>query len=76
MNSDDVLQNVRRAREEYAALHGYDVRRIVADLQKLDQAGDWPVVRFVPYKAQSTTTQNNDASSTTHVVKNETPIVS
>lgn len=48
MNEDSVLREVRAAREDYARSHGFDVRKIVADLQKLDSVGDWTVVRLAP----------------------------
>ncbi len=48
MNEDSVLREVRAAREDYARSHGFDVRKIVADLQKLDRVGDWTVVRLAP----------------------------
>ena len=48
MVEDDVLQEVRAAREAYAQSHGYDVRAMVADLRARDSAGDWPVVRRSP----------------------------
>ncbi len=48
MVEDDVLREVRAAREAYARSHGYDVRAMVADLRAQDAAGDWPVVRRPP----------------------------
>ena len=48
MIDDDVLREVRAAREEYARLHGFDVRAMAADLRARDLAGDWPVVRHPP----------------------------
>lgn len=48
MVDDDVLREVRAAREAYARAHGYDVRAMVADLHAQDLAGDWPVVRRSP----------------------------
>jgi hypothetical protein len=48
MSEDSVLQEVRAAREEYARSHGFDVRRIVAELQELDRRGGWRVVRLAP----------------------------
>ncbi len=48
MIEDDVLREVRAAREAYAQLYHYDVRAMVADLQARDLAGDWPVVRHPP----------------------------
>lgn len=44
MIEDDVIRGVRAAREEYARLHGFNIRAMVADLQAQDSAGDWPVV--------------------------------
>ena len=44
MIEDDVIRGVRAAREEYARLHGFNIRAMVADLQARDLAGDWPVV--------------------------------
>ena len=44
MIEDDVIRGVRAAREEYARLHGFNIRAMVADLQARDSAGDWPVV--------------------------------
>jgi len=48
MTEDDVLREVRAAREAYARLHNFDVRAMVADLRARDVAGDWPVVRLAP----------------------------
>ena len=48
MDEDSVLQEVRKAREEYARSHGYDARAMVADLRTQDDLGDWPVARLAP----------------------------
>lgn len=48
MIEDDVLREVRAAREAYSRTHGYDVQAMVADLRAQDEAGDWPVVRRSP----------------------------
>lgn len=48
MVEDDVLREVRAAREAYARLHNFDVRAMVKDLQTRDLIGDWPVVRHPP----------------------------
>jgi hypothetical protein len=53
MVEDDVLRQVRAAREAYAQSHGYDVRAMVADLRARDLAGDWPVVRRSPRRPAS-----------------------
>jgi hypothetical protein len=54
MVEDDVLREVRAAREAYARSHGYDVRAIVADLRAQDAVGDWPVVRRSPRRPSRT----------------------
>ncbi len=43
--TDDVLQEVRAAREAFARLHGYDAHAMVAALRQMNAVGDWPVVR-------------------------------
>lgn len=48
MVEDDVLREVRAAREAYAQLHNFDIRAMVAELRARDTAGDWPVVRHPP----------------------------
>ncbi len=54
--SDDVLREVRAAREAYAQRHNFDVYAMVADLKSLDAKGDWQVVSRPPRTARSTTT--------------------
>jgi hypothetical protein len=44
MIEDEVIRRVRAASEEYARLHGFNIRAMVADLQARDSAGDWAVV--------------------------------
>jgi len=46
MIEDDVIREIRTAREAYGAVHGFDIRAMVADLQARDAIGDWPVVSF------------------------------
>ena len=53
MREDDVLREVRAAREAYAESHGYDVRAMVVDLRSRDLAGDWSVVRRPPRHPKS-----------------------
>lgn len=48
MIEDDVLREVRAAREAYARLHNFDVHAMIADLQARNSAGDWRVVRRSP----------------------------
>lgn len=48
MIEDDVLREVRAAREAFARLHDFDLEAMAAELQRLDLQGDWPVVRHAP----------------------------
>jgi hypothetical protein len=63
MNEDSIVREVRVAREDYARLHGFDVRKIVADLQKLDGAGDWTIVRLAPRRPKVAAATSVGASS-------------
>ncbi len=46
--TDDMLQDVRAAREAFARAHNYDLEALVATLRKLDACGDRKVVRLPP----------------------------
>ena len=46
--NDEVVREVRAAREAFARAHGYDAYAMVAALQKMNDAGDWPVVSMPP----------------------------
>lgn len=48
MFEDDILREVRAAREAYARSHDYDIRAMVEDLRARDAAGDWPTARRPP----------------------------
>lgn len=48
MMEDEIVNEVRAAREAFAAKYGYDIRAMVAALQAMDAAGDHPVVRLAP----------------------------
>jgi hypothetical protein len=51
MSEDEVVREVRAAREVFAASHEYDVQAMVAALRALDDAGGRAVVRFAPRPA-------------------------
>ncbi len=53
MIDDDVIREVRAAREAFGQKHGYNIRAMVADLQAQDAAGDWPVVSLPPRRPLS-----------------------
>ncbi len=48
MIDDDVMREVRAAKEAYAQSHNFDLTAIVADLRAKEAAGDRPVVRRPP----------------------------
>lgn len=54
MIEDDVLREVRAAREAYAALHHFDVRAMIADLQARASVEGWRVVRRPPRRPNLT----------------------
>jgi hypothetical protein len=53
MTEDEVVREVRTAREAFAASHGYDIRAMVAALHELGVASGREVVRFAPRPAVS-----------------------
>ena len=48
MIEDEVVREVRAAREAFAASHGYNIRAMVAALHELGAASGREVVRFAP----------------------------
>ena len=48
MNDDDVLREVRTARDEYCRQFEYDLAAIVRDLREQERAGGRWVVRLAP----------------------------
>ena len=51
MTEDEVVREVRAAREAFAASHGYDIRAMVAALRELGVASGRELVRFAPRPA-------------------------
>ena len=58
MIEDDVIRGVRAAREEYARLHHFNIRAMVADLQARNAADDWPVVSRPARRPRRTDSSN------------------
>lgn len=48
MTEDEVVREVRSAREAFAASHGYDIQAMVAALHELGLASGREVVRLAP----------------------------
>ncbi len=44
MVDDDVLREVREAREAYARSFNFDLAAMFEDLRRQEEEGDWPVV--------------------------------
>jgi len=51
MTEDEVVREVRAAREAFAASHGYDIRAMVAALHEWGVASGREVVRLAPRPA-------------------------
>ena len=53
MMRDEIVEEVRRIRQEHAAAHGYDLRRIAADLRRKQQESGREVVTLAPKPADA-----------------------
>ena len=45
---DEIVEEVRRIREEHAARFHYDVAAIFADIRRSEAERDWPRASFAP----------------------------
>ena len=45
---DEIVEETRKAREEYAAKFEYDIEAIVADVKEKEKLGERPVVSHPP----------------------------
>ena len=52
MIEDEVMRQVRAAKEAFAASHGYDMRRMIETLRKMDEESGVPTVRLEPRKPE------------------------
>lgn len=48
MNSDPIVDEVRRVRQEYAAQFGYDIRRIAEDLRRQEKESGRQYLHGIP----------------------------
>ena len=49
---DVIVEEVRKARKAYAAKHGHDLDRMVDDLKRRQEQGEFDVVRRRPRPAR------------------------
>ena len=54
MPKDKIVEEVRRARERYAARFGFDLDAIYRDLRDRQERGEFQVVHRAPRRARST----------------------
>jgi hypothetical protein len=54
MLNDEIVEETRKAREEYAARFGYDIAAIVADVKEKEKQGERPVVSNTPKQPLTT----------------------
>ncbi len=45
---DEIVEETRKARDEYAAEFAYDIAAIVADVKEQEQQSERPVVSHLP----------------------------
>jgi hypothetical protein len=53
MCKDEIVEEIRRIRQENAARFDYDIEAIVADARKRQQDGSHEVVSFAPRRPES-----------------------
>ena len=70
MYKDEIIAEVWRNRDAYAAKHNNDIARIAADLRKLQQKSGWQIVD----RSQSTSSPSN--SDTQHSSNDQNASVS
>jgi hypothetical protein len=51
---DPIVEQVRKARQAYAAQFDHDLNRIVEDLKRRQDQGEFRVVRRAPRRARKT----------------------
>jgi hypothetical protein len=51
---DEIVEETRKAREEYAARFGYDIAAIVADVKEKEKQGERTVVFHQPKQPLTT----------------------
>lgn len=61
MIEDDLMQEVRAAREAYCQQFGYDLAAIMRDLRARERAGNRPVVRLAPRRPIVTDVEHSDS---------------
>ena len=49
---DPIVEEVRRIRDEHAAMFNYDLEAIVADLRRSEAERDWPRAASLPGRRQ------------------------
>ena len=59
MQSDPIVAEIRKIRQQRAARFGFDVRAIVSDAQQRDALGDRRVVRLPPRPVATSTARND-----------------
>jgi hypothetical protein len=50
MNTDYIVEEIRKIRDEQAAKNNYDIKLILADAQKRQKQSNHPIVSFVQKK--------------------------
>jgi hypothetical protein len=53
MVEDDVLREVRAAREAYARSHNFNIDAMVEDLRRRELASGWQIVSHPPRRVQA-----------------------
>ncbi len=59
MQSDPIVAEIRKIREQRAARFGFDIRAIVNDAQQRDARSDRRIVRLPPRPVATSTARND-----------------
>lgn len=65
MPKDRIVEQVRRARERYAARFGFDLDAIYRDLRDRQERGEFQVVHRAPRRPRPTQRASNKATQPT-----------
>jgi hypothetical protein len=65
MYRDPIVEEVRKAREDYAKQFNFDLREMVADLQRRERESGRKTVSFAPRRRSTVTTFSRETGTGT-----------
>jgi len=74
MKEDPIVAEVRRMREEHAALYNYDLRAIYAALKKQEKLNPLPKASFPPKRIPIPVEEYGTVRTLFHVLREDTDV--